>query len=117
MEFEKAAELRDEIKELNHGYRPQNKLWGIISLLIRDNSANKFRCTSFRNLNLITLRFAGSIPLTLQTSRSSFSASVIDSICKLQCTLFLKLGSHYNIVPLSFARGIIQLTDITALRL
>jgi len=26
MEFEKAAELRDEIKELNHGYRPQNKL-------------------------------------------------------------------------------------------
>jgi excinuclease ABC subunit B len=36
MEFERAAELRDEIKELNHGYGLQSKLWGIIPLLIRD---------------------------------------------------------------------------------
>jgi hypothetical protein len=34
------------------------------------------------------------IPFTLQTSRRSFSANVINSISKLQHTSFLKLGSH-----------------------
>jgi len=45
------------------------------------------------------------------------SASFSDDVTFRLYALFLKLGSHYNIVPLSFARGIIQLTDITALRL
>ena len=29
------------IRMINHGYEPQSKLWGIVPLLIRDNSANK----------------------------------------------------------------------------
>ena len=53
------------------------------------------------------LSFARGINLTYQFRRVTFRL----------CTLFLKLGSHYNIVPLSFARGIIQLAGITALRL
>ena len=46
-----------------------------------------------------------SIPFTLQISFYSFSANVIDSTCKVQCTLFLKIGSHYYREPPAPAEG------------
>jgi hypothetical protein len=70
----------------------------------------------------------GAIPIAIGTG-PSFHSKLLgiipmlmqdNSTCKFQCSVFLKLGSHYPplggfvFAPLSFACGIIQLTDITA---
>ena len=57
-----------------------------------DNSSNKFQ---------------RALLLKLGTHLFDLQTSVVDAL----------QGMHYFIVPLSFARGIIQLTDITVLRL
>jgi hypothetical protein len=72
----------------------------------KTSSENRFQ-SSLLCIYIAPLSFARGINSTYQFRRVTFRLF----------TLFLKLGSHYNIVPLSFARGIIQLAGITALRL
>ena len=97
-----------------------DSFYGINSVKITGmNPKASFGNISQQAAGYCTLRFAGYpivlacriIQLTLQISLRSFSASFINLTCKLQsqmtfrlCTLFLKLGSHYNLpIPMRFA--------------